>query len=1046
MSPPRSSLRFRRSVRGAAFPLCHALAVFAVALVTCLPLAGQNAIGGIVVDASSGQPLSGVQIAIPGTGQGVLSQSNGRFLISDVRQGTVTLEVVMLGYRTWRQDVAVGNTDLVIRMDPRAVELDALVVTGTAGEQQARSLGNVVGTIRADQLNQLAPPPDMESLLSGTMPGVNVAVGGGEVGGGANIRIRGASSISLNSQPLVYVDGIRVNGDNADQGGGIGGVGVDFGVPPSRLNDINPDDIESVEVIKGPAAATLYGTEASNGVINVITKKGDRGSARFTLTVKQGANWIADPEEYFPETHFRCQGTSGTCQPGEIVAFNVLREDRIRNGNEWFQTGRPMSYGGSVSGGTDDLRYYFSGDWDRDEGIVDYNWKNQLTGRANLNWTPRQDVDIQFGISGVRSRYESPSANQPVTTAILWSCPAPGCEEGSGLSNAVDGAFRGYIGYLPEVLADSVEGLQSVNRTTYNATATHRPTDWFTHRFTWGADWTETNNTQLYRPINGPGHFVPQGAKSAQRQTAQFISTDYSATATWEPTADVSLATSGGMQFYQKELDWIFASGSIFAVPTLETVSAGSQKSAEEGFVENKTLGAYLQEQLSWRNRIFLTGAVRGDDNSAFGENFDFVVYPKVSASWVISEEPFLQGRDWVSQLKLRGAWGQAGQQPDVFAALRTYEPAVGSGGASTLRPENVGNPDLEPEVGEELELGFDGTFFQDRVSVQFTFYDQVRQDAIVQVPVRPSVGFPGIQFRNIGEVTNRGFELGLDANVWETAGWDLDMALNLSTNDNELVNLGGLPPQILQGQNPTTGNAGQMYVEGFPLGAIFLKRVVSADIEGSGADARAVNVMCEGGATIPGASNLSRGGGAAVPCGEAPRLFRGSPVPTREASLSTTLTIGGNLQLFTQVDYQGGHTMVNGNAAGAHLFFRNTRAVLERTDPIFLAYESLGREGINQAGLIDASFAKLRRVSATYTVPAGLVGNLGADRLSLTLSAHNLWTVWQATDEMFGYPIRDPEQRNTSGTSTDPGGLSAYVQEAWSPIKRLLLTARVTF
>ena len=1046
MFPPGRPSRTTRPPCRAALREWLPLAACLSLLAAGAPLSAQNAVGGVVLDASSGQPLAGVQVAIPGTGQGTLTQANGRFLIPDVRQASVTLEVVMLGYRTWRQTVEAGNTDLVIRMDPRAVELDALVVTGTAGEQQARSLGNVVGTIRADQLNQLAPPSDMESLLSGAMPGMNVAVGGGEIGGGANIRIRGASSISLNSQPLVYVDGVRVNGNNVDEGGGVGGVGVDGGVPPSRLNDINPEDIASIEVIKGPAAATLYGTEASNGVINIITKKGDRGAARFTLTVSQGANWIGDPEEYFPETFFRCQGTSGTCQPGEIVAFNVLREDRVRNGNEWFQTGRPMSYGGSVSGGTDDLRYYFSGDWDRDEGIVDYNWKNQLTGRANLNWTPREDLDIQFGIAGVRSRFESSSANQPVTTAILWSCPAPGCEEGSGLANAVDGAYRGYIGYLPEVLADSVEGLQSVNRTTYNATATHRPTDWLTHRLTWGADWTETNNTQLYRPINGPGHFVPQGAKSAQRQTAQYISTDYSATATFEPSADLGLATSAGIQYYQKQLDWIFASGSIFPVPTLETVSAGSQKDAEEGFVENKTIGAYVQEQVSWQNRIFLTGAVRGDDNSAFGENFDFVVYPKVSASWVISEEPFLLDSDWVSQLKLRGAWGRAGQQPDVFAALRTYEPAVGPGGASTLRPENVGNPDLEPEVGEELELGFDGSFFQDRLGVQFTYYDQVRNDAIVQVPVRPSVGFPGIQYRNIGEVTNRGIELGLDASVWQGSRWDLDVALNLSTNDNELVSLGGLPPQLLQGQNPTTGNAGQMYVEGFPLGAIFLKRVVSADIEGTGADARAVNVMCEGGAVIPGTTNLSRGGGPAVPCAEAPRLFRGSPIPTREASLNTTLTIGGNLQLFAQVDYQGGHTMVNGNAAGAHLFFRNTRAVLERSDPIFLAYESLGRDGINQAGLIDASFAKLRRVSATYTVPSGVVSGFGADRLSLTLSAHNLWTIWQATDEMFGYPILDPEQRNTSGTATDPGGLSAYVQEAWPPIKRLLLTARVTF
>ena len=1009
------------------------------------PAAAQNQIGGMVVDASTNQPLAGVQISIAGTTQGGLSQNDGRFLLLNVPQPTVTLEAVMLGYRTWTGEVERGTLDLVIRMEQRAVELDAIIVTGTAGEQQARALGTTVGTIRTGQLVQVAPGSNVESLLSGQVPGVNVGMGGGEIGGGANIRIRGASSVTLSSQPLVYVDGVRVNGNNSDAGGGIGGVGVDNSVPPSRLNDFNPEDIESIEIIKGPAAATLYGTEASNGVINIITKRGQRGDPQFTLTVNQGGNWLPDPEEYFPNTYFVCQGTSGTCTPGEVTPFNVLREDRLRHGHEWFQTGQAQGYGASVSGGAEQVRYYFSADWDRDEGIVDYNWQNQLRGRANLNWTPRDDLDLTFGIGGVRSKVASSSANQPITTAILWSCFG-GCEEGSGANNPVDGPARGYIGYLPEVLADSVAGFQSVNRTTYNFQATHRPTDWLTHRLTWGGDWTDTNNTELYRPINGPGHGVPQGAKAAERQTAQFITLDYSATATYDPNENMSLATSGGVQYYQKQFDWIYAQGSVFPVASLETVSSGALKNAEEGFVDNKTLGAYVQEQLSWQNRLFLTAAVRGDDNSAFGRNFDFVMYPKFSASWVASEEVFLQDIDWMQELRLRAAWGRAGQQPDVFAAIRTYEPATGPGGVSTLRPENIGNPDLEPEIGEELELGFDARFLRDRLGVQLTYYDQVRKKAIIEVPVRPSIGFPGTQFQNIGEVTNAGLELGFDAALVQAEAWDLDLRFSLSTNDNEVVSLGGLPPQILNGANPTTGHAGQYYVEGFPLGSIFLKKVVSADITGSGAAAAATNIMCEGGDVVPGSPNLSRGGGTAMPCAEAPYIFRGGPIPTREASMGLTLTLFDNLQLFGQVDYQGGHTMVNGNAAGAHLFFHVTREIHERDDPILLGYEALGSDGINQAGLIDASFAKLRQVSANYTVPADISSRIGADRLTLTLSGHNLWTVWQATDEVFGYPIRDPEQRDTGAAGNDPGGLHAYVQEAWPPIKRFMLTARVTF
>jgi TonB-dependent SusC/RagA subfamily outer membrane receptor len=320
------------------------------------PISAQNQIGGTVVDANTNQPLAGVQISIAGTTQGGLSQNDGRFLLLNVPQPTVTIEAVMLGYRTWSEDVQRGTLDLVIRMEQRAVELDAIIVTGTAGEQQARALGTTVGTVRTGQLVQVAPGSNVESLLSGAVPGVNVGMGGGEIGGGANIRIRGASSVTLSSQPLVYVDGVRVNGNNADVGGGIGGVGIDNSVPPSRLNDFNPEDIESIEIIKGPAAATLFGTEASNGVINIITRRGQRGDPQFTLTVSQGGNWLPDPEEYFPETYFVCQGTSGACTPGEVTPFNVLREDTapasVAAASRCATTSRPTGTGTRASSTT----------------------------------------------------------------------------------------------------------------------------------------------------------------------------------------------------------------------------------------------------------------------------------------------------------------------------------------------------------------------------------------------------------------------------------------------------------------------------------------------------------------------------------------------------------------------------------------------------------------------------------------------------------------------------------------------------------------------
>ncbi|MGH7505802.1 MAG: TonB-dependent receptor plug domain-containing protein, partial [Longimicrobiales bacterium] len=288
----------------------------------------QQNVRGIVVDASTSQPLAGAQVVIDGTGRGAITGANGRFLFEDVTGTEIPVRVVLIGYRDWTGAVTPGITDLRIALEQRALALDELIVTGTPGGQQLRSLGNSVAQIEAAELQQIAPAPDLESLLGGQVAGVQVLSGSGEIGGGSNIQIRGARSLALSGQPLVYIDGVRVNNDNADTGGACG-VATDCGTPPSRLNDINPDNIASIEVIKGPAASTLYGTEASNGVINIITKKGTRGGPFFTFTMRQGANWLPDPEELFPSTYFRCQGISSDCTAGEVVEFNVLREDRI---------------------------------------------------------------------------------------------------------------------------------------------------------------------------------------------------------------------------------------------------------------------------------------------------------------------------------------------------------------------------------------------------------------------------------------------------------------------------------------------------------------------------------------------------------------------------------------------------------------------------------------------------------------------------------------------------------------------------------------------
>ena len=440
-----------------------------------------------------------------------------------------------------------------------------------------------------------------------------------------------------------------------------------------------------------------------------------------------------------------------------------------------------------------------------------------------------------------------------------------------------------------------MEGFQRVQRTTVSFDATHRPAGWLTHRLTVGADWTDTRNSELDRPVGNN----PLGSAEAQRQSAQYLTLDYWATVALA-AGDVTFASTAGAQYYERQRDWLYAQGVGFAAPTLETLSGTAVRTVEEDFLENRTVGAYIQEQFGWRDRLFLTLALRGDDNSAFGQDYDFVLYPKASASWVVSDEAFARGWRGLSTLRLRAAWGRSGQQPDAFAALRTYEPAVGPAGTPTVRPENIGNPDLEPEVGDEIEVGFDAALFAERIGLEVTLYRQVRNDALVQVPVRPSTGFPGVRFENLGSVRNRGLEAFLHGEVWRAGSFGLDLGLQLALNQNRLTSLGGEGPRQLR--------PGQYLVEGFPIGSIFAKRVVSSELEGVGATSRAVNTLCEGGTPIPGSESLaafglSRGGGSPVPCAEAPLVYWGEPIPTRNLT-GTVPTVAARL---TRAERSGG-------------------------------------------------------------------------------------------------------------------------------------------
>lgn len=1008
-----------------------------------------GAIAGTVTAARTGEPIGGALVQIDGTRLGAQTTATGTFRIANVAAGTYTVSTRVLGFVKLSRQVAVpasGTATADFALERTVSTLDAVIVTGTPIEASKRELGNAVGIVNASEIATLAPPPNAQQLLN-NVAGVRVASAGGDVGSGGNTRIRGASSMTLSSEPLLYIDGVRVNNSSADNGGF--GVGVDSRYPPSRINDINPDEIESIEIVKGPAAATLYGTEASNGVINILTKKGARGRPVVSFQVEQGANWLPNPERLFQHSYYKNAA-------GQIVDANVLAHDRqvgfpvsyygtcpkpyTQDGamckGTPFSRGHPQAYQATVSGGVEGLNYYFFGGFDRDEGAVDYNWKNRLSGRSNLTYTPSAKVSVDFGLSYTRSRLRSAGTQQPITTGILWSCPSPGCEPGKSLPNGLDGPLRGYLLYVPEVYEDNIQGYEDLNRNTVTTTLRYNPFTWFSHRLTVGGDYTDQQLSGLWKKISTVGSLNPNGRREVSTNATSYVSVDYAGAAKWQALATLRLETAVGAQYYRKQSEAVFARGDIFPVSDLETITSGALKTSQENFVENKTVGLYAQEQFAWRDRLFLTAALRGDDNSAFGTHYKATRYPKLSASWVVSEEPFMAHVPALSSLKLRTAWGKAGQQPDAFAALRTYGPETGAGGVPTLTPQNLGNPDLRPEVGQEFEAGADASLFRDRLGLELTWYDKKTTDALVQVPALPSLGFPGVQYRNIGQVNNRGFEIGLTANVFRARNAELQVGFKASHNRNEVATLGGSSSLVM---NATFG---QYHVPGFPLASIFQRRIVSADLDVSGTTPKGINLMCESGALVPG-TNFSAGGGPPVPCTSAPAVYWGNPLPSWEGSTTATLTLFKNLQLFGLVDFLGGNHILSGDIRASLLSFRNQIAILQAKDPILLGYDVLDTR--RQPGIVKGGFAKLRQLSATYTLPSTFLARRGISRASVTVSGQNLWTLWVAQRSDFGVKLTDPEIRNSAGAGSDPGGLLGYNQEGWPQLRRVLVTLRVT-
>lgn len=957
--------------------------------------AQSSSVMGNVVASSSLRPLSGVQVVIEGTDRGTVTDANGRFLFTGVSGTEVQLRAVMIGYREGTATARVGDMNVRITLEERAVALDELVVTGQPGGTQRRAIGNSIATVRAADAVAVAPIRSMQELINGRAAGVVVMPGTGMVGSGSVVRVRGNSTFSLSGDPLIYVDGVRVLNET---GAGLSYQGFGSGVV-SRLNDFNVQDIESIEILKGPAAATLYGTEASRGVINIITKKGSPGGASYTATIKQGANWFSDPEGRMPVNYWRNPAN------GEVQSLNIVEREN-REGRPIFRTGKSEGYGASVSGGAENLRYYIGLDMDKNEGAERNNFRDQMSTRVNLQVLPHENVDIAVSAGYVKS--ETQLSCEAGCGGAMWgavfSSPFLLGENCTATSSYGCGFTRGFRSAPPERYY-VFDATQDIDRMTGSITANWKPLSWMTHRVTVGTDFTAEQNEE-FQPRIAPGrdtmiYFLGPttslGYKFQSRRTHYNNTFDYAGTLSFKPLETVSTATSFGIQYYQKRIEFIGAQGNEFAAPGLETVASTARKTfTSDDYLDNNTLGFYGQQQVGWKERLFLTAAARIDNNSAFGSDLDWVVYPKASLSWVANEEPAVRALlpELVNALKLRAAYGQSGQQPLSFSALRTYTSITGPNNTPAVTPSTVGNALLGPERGTEIELGFDAGLWQDRLGIEFTYYNKRTLDAILLRQSAPSSGFTASRFVNAGEISNSGIEALLRGQIMNRSGFSWEASVSAATNSGKVERLVGGDTTIITGST--------QHRIGYAPRSWFRERVVSAEFD---PETNTVsNVMCDDGS------------GGTVACynenGQvvAPRIYLGRTTPSFEGSLSTSLHFFDRLTLYALVDMKTGYRKFDNNLRARCQVFRLCLENMypEDFDPARIA-EVRSNGTLASFVINDASFTKLREISLTYSLPESLLRWSGSRGASINVAARNIHT-W--TD----YTGLDPENQFLSG------------------------------
>ncbi len=920
----------------------------------------EQTISGSVVD-DIGDPLLGVSVVRKGTSTGTITDIDGKFAIEAGPSDVLVFSYI--GFLTEEVRITAENStgEFVVKMTNDILQLDELVITGTSALTSKKQLGNAISTIGVEAISN-AGSQDITASFSGKLAGALINQNSGNPAGGVSVTLRGASTVFGSSDPLYIIDGIIVDNSSTN----LLPLG---GYAQNRLVDINPNDIDRIEIIKGAAAAAIYGSRASNGVVQIFTKEGIPGETKISFSTSIKFNQLRKQIYENQEPKKFVSGEPN--DPGYNTLKDVTRynmQDRI------FRDAFGTNSNISVRGGSDKTRYFTSASFSNNGGIIRNTDFNRHTLRANIghqfnNWL-NASVYTNYAVS---TSHELPNGGRlapgeffGVLTGFVF------LDTDFNPERQADGTYLAPINFVANPIAaiETYDFQQRTSRFIGGIKIDASPFKNFDMDYTLGYDGSTTSATAFI-----PVGIIPKvtGWSRNAEKISLLVNNDLNFRYTIDFSDDFTSISSLGLT-HQYERTSIFSNTADQLSPSTRSTTGGTIISRTDLREERSIQGAFFQQTFNIYNRLFLTGAIRVDEASTFGEEERTQFYPKASFSYLLSEENFWKNGigTTIDVLKLRASYGQAGNLTalSAFDRLTNYNPVPFNGNTGFVPDSQLGNVDIKPERQKEMEVGFDLSLFN-KVGIEFSYYDVRVEDLLLSRVLAPSSGF-STRLENVGTLTNKGLEVLIRAKAINTTDFSWNIAAIYSKNKNEVNDIEG--GQLVL---PEIFDQAVVAKNGYPIG-VFSGQYFIRNSDGS------IKTNAQG-----------------LPESSIDRKIIGDPNPDWTGSLINEFRYK-KWTFRTQFDAVMGFDIFNWTdrlTARTSLFGGGLRDAQEIRGELPRGYNAAAFN-IWERYIEDGSFIKLRELYLAYDIP---FKDKAVDNLKISLIGRNLFSL----DDYSGW---DPE------------------------------------